>query len=117
MNDIFLFVENANITNFADDNTPYAIEACIEKLVEALEQGTNILLNWLQMNERKSNNDKCHLLIVNSLDNTIELGNEEITGSKFVKLLGITIDNKLNINEHVTSICKKANQKYMLLPE
>ena len=111
LNDIFLFIENANITNYADDNTPYAIEASIEKLVETLEHDTNILLNWFQMNEMKSNKDKCHLLIVNSLGNTIKLGNEEITGSKSVKLLGITIDNKLNFNEHVTNICKKANQK------
>ena len=28
-----------------------------------------------------------------------------------VKLLGVTIDNKLNFNEHVTKICKMANQK------
>ena len=30
LNDIFLFVENTNITNYADDNTPYAIESSIE---------------------------------------------------------------------------------------
>ena len=28
-----------------------------------------------------------------------------------VKLLGITLDNKLNFNEHVSNICKKASQK------
>ena len=31
-------------------------------------------------------------------------------GESSIKLLGITIDNKLNFNEHVTNICKKANQ-------
>ena len=111
LNDIFLFTENTKITNYADDNTPYAIESTIDKLIETLEHDTNILLDWFTLNEMKSNNDKCHLIIINSENNTIKIGNEEITGSKAVKLLGITIDNKLNFNEHVTKICKKANQK------
>ena len=109
--DIFHFIENANITNYADDTTPYAIETSIEKLMQTLENNTNKLLNWFKTNEMKSNNDKCHPLIVNSQDNIITVGNEKITGSSSVKLLGITIDNKLNFNEHIANICKKANQK------
>ena len=60
----------------------------------------------------KSNNDKCHLMIINNEDNTIKLKGEEIRGKKTVKLLGVTIDNKLNFNEHVTNIYMKANQKF-----
>ena len=49
----------------------------------------------------KSNNDKCHLIIINNEDNII-------------KLLGVTIDNKLHFNEHVTNY-KKDNQKFYAL--
>ena len=111
LNDIFLFVENTKITNYADDNTPYAIESSIEKLIEPLEHDTTILLNWFQVNEMKSNNDKCHLIIINHENNVISIGDEEITVSKSVELKGVTIDNKLNFSEHVTKICNKANQK------
>ena len=111
INDIFLFVIDTSITNYADDNTPYAIEESIDKLIATLEKETNILLNWFQINEMKANSDKCHLLIINSQDNTIKIGNENIIGSSSVKLLGITIDNKLNFNEHITKIYKKASQK------
>ena len=34
---------------------------------------------------------------------------------KTVNLLGVTIDNKLNFNEHVTNIYRKANQKFHAL--
>ena len=34
-----------------------------------------------------------------------------INSSNSVKLLGITIDDKLNFSEHVIKLCKKANQK------
>ena len=111
LNDIFLFVENTKIANYADDSTPYAIESSAEKLLESLENEASTLLKWFQWNEMKSNNDKCHLLVINHEDDLIKIGNEEITGSTSVKLLGVTIDNKLHFKEHITKICKKANQK------
>ena len=36
LNDIFYFVQNCDITNFADDTTPYAIESTIDLLLESL---------------------------------------------------------------------------------
>ena len=59
----------------------------------------------------KSNNDKSHLLIANNFGNKINVANNVITGGNSVKLLGVTIDNKLNFDEHVDKICKKANNK------
>ena len=111
LNDIFFFVEKSFITNYADDNTPYAIESNLDNLLETLEKETHILLHWFKNNETLLNADKCHLLIINSQGNIINIGNEEIESSTSVKLLGITIDNKLNFNEHVTTICKKTSQK------
>ena len=70
LNDIFFFVNDSNITNYADDNTPYAAEDSVEKLLETLERETNILIEWFKVNEMKSNSDKCHLIIVNNQDQT-----------------------------------------------
>ena len=83
----------------------------MEKLLETLERETNILIEWFKVNEMKSNSGKCHLIIVNNQDNNIKIGNDIITSKTSVKLLGVTIDNKLNFNEHVDNICKKANNK------
>ena len=80
-------------------------------LNQALKNETSTLIKWFHWNEMKSSNDKCHLLVLNHEDNLIKIGDEEIIGSSSIKLLGITIDNKLNFNEHKTKICKKANQK------
>ena len=111
LNDIFLFVDNTSITNYADDNTPYAIESSIKNLLETLENEISTLLKWLHWNEMKSNNDKCHLLVLNHEGDSIKIGDQQIAGCTSIKLLGITIDNNLNFKEHVTKICKKANQK------
>ena len=45
-----------------------------------------------------------------------KLEKEDIQIRPSVKLLGITIDNRLNFNEHIASICKSAaNQLYTLV--
>ena len=83
----------------------------MENLLETLERVTNILLEWFNINEMKFNTDKCHLIKVNNQDNNIKTGNDIITSKTSVKLLGVTIDNKFNFNEHVDNICQKVNNK------
>ena len=58
------------------------------------------------------NPDKCHLLITNC-DNrvSINVDNEVIECSNSVKLLGITIDNRLHFNDHISNLCKKVSVK------
>jgi hypothetical protein len=46
-----------------------------------------------------------------SSDITVKVGDSEIKESEWVKLLGVKIDNKLNFNEHISKIVKKANSK------
>ena len=88
LSSIFYFINDICITNFAD------------------ESETNILLEWLTINEMKPNADKCHLLVANLKDITsVKLGNEEITNDQSVELLGVKIDKNLNFSEHVTKLC------------
>ena len=65
LNDIFYFVKDICIANYADDNTPYATNKDITKLLKTLESETNILLDSFTINEMKPNADKCHLLMAN----------------------------------------------------
>ena len=107
LNDVFYFMNKTKITNYADDNTPYSIEENIINLLNTLEIETSVLLKWFDFNEMKSNVDKCHLIVVNNNDVSVNLGNETINGSTTVDLLGVRIDNNLNFNEHVSKLCKK----------
>ena len=111
LNDIFYFIRDVSIANYADDNTPYTTEKNITSLLETLEGETNILIDWFRINEMKPNEDKCHLLVINQENISVNLGNENIPCSSTVDLLGIKIDYKLNFNEHVSKLCKKGNQK------
>ena len=60
----------------------------------------------------KANPDKFHLISNCSNPNiSVNVDGYEITNSSQEKLLGITIDNKLRFDEHMSKLCKKASQK------
>ena len=112
INDIFFFVNEDNLANYADDNTPYAIDYDTISLIDALENDTMTLIKWFHDNYFKMNAKKCQLIVTNHEEDVTAFIDEEIIkGSKSVKLLGINIDNKLDFNKHVSTICNKVSLK------
>ena len=113
INDIFLFKEETDITNYADGNTPFVCCSNETEVINKLKHDSEIFIQWFKDNGLKLNEDKCKLIILSKQENnsTLSLGNEVITSSRSEKLLGITIDHKLTFNEHVENLCIKANQK------
>ena len=110
-NDVFLFLL-LEIANFADDNSPFAIEASIPKVLYQLEHESKTLLTWINNNGLKANPDKFHLLLSDQDESlSICVGNYDIKNSKSQKLLGLTFDNKLTFKDHVSDLCRKASQK------
>ena len=106
LNDIFFFVENCDLANYADDTTPYSIETSMNTLLQSLYKDTSILIRWFKNNYLQLNPDKCKLLVSNrEKDISIIINNEVIECNKSVKLLGVTIDNKLDFNEDVIKLC------------
>ena len=103
INDLFYFIDNASIANYADDNTLYLTNESLEILISNLEIGINTLNNWFKSNYLSSNDDKNKLLVTNSNPVSAKVGNEVIKSSIIVKLLGITLDSKLT--------CKKISNK------
>ena len=103
------------MANFADDNTPYAVEKTIDPLLQNLVRDTSILTKLFGDNYFKMNPDKCHLLVCKrTKEISIILENVIIDSSDSVKLLGITIDKKLNFSDQVSKHCKKTLvQNYM----
>ena len=59
----------------------------------------------------KANQDKCHLTISKNENVSMYIGPFEIKNTICVKLLGIKVDSRLNFNEHLDGIIKKASHK------
>ena len=108
--DMFYFLEDFDIANYADDSTPYSSGESAAFFVN-LEQLPAILFEWLDNNYMKVNTSKSHLLLSGNSRATATIGNSYIEWEDEQVLLGITIDSNLTFENHISSICKKASQK------
>ena len=63
MNDIFYFINESQLANYADDTTAYLAKLGIFPLLHALKSETETVLHWFKINEMKSNSEKCHLIV------------------------------------------------------
>ena len=110
--DLFLFIPNFDIANYADDSTPSSANNNIADVLSNLKLQSNILNNWFKDNYMKANTGKYHLLLSATEEtNTLNIEEVCIKSSKCEKLLGVNIDNNLTFETHVESFCKKASQK------
>ena len=58
INDIFYVIKNADIANFADDNSPFVSKTNIEDVMFTLEGDSNNLYQWYTLNYLKPSTDK-----------------------------------------------------------
>ena len=112
INDIFFFIDEGKLANYADDNTLFVDSPELSTLLRKLENDTSILVDWLKNNYFKLNAGKCQLLVANHTENvSVNVDNEKIECSDSVKLLGVLVDYKLDFNEHVSKLCDKVSSK------
>lgn len=115
LNDLFFTLND--VCNFADDTTPYVCDLSLQRVLEQLEHHCDLAINWFDCNFMKLNTDKCHLLVSgHKYEKTwIRVGKDKIWEERNVKLLGVTIDNELKFDQHISDICRKANRKLSAL--
>ena len=124
--DMFYFMEDFEIANYADDSTPFSAKINHELVVEELEVSSSVLFTWLRNNYMKANTHKSHLLLSGNIDLNANIDGNVIESEDSQVLLGITIDSNLSFNTHINNLCKKASAKlnalarisgYMNLPK
>lgn len=119
INDIFHFVKQAVIYNYADDNTLSFTHSNLGVLKTVLEEESFILIDWFFKNFMKANPTKFQAICVgkNAHENItcFKIDNVEIKCEDNVTLLGVNIDFMLSFDDHVTDICKKASKQLAVL--
>ena len=109
--DLFYIMRNWPVANYADDTTPYTGGKNTQDVITSLENCALVLFKWFENNLMKANSDKSHLLLSTSTSSTANINGDIIKNSESEKLLGVTIDYKLNFEEHLSKVCDKASQK------
>ena len=74
-------------------------------------------MKWFEDKNMKMNAGKCHLFVSGNKHGHMwaKIGDNQIWESRTVKLLGITIDNELKLDEYISNVCKKTQTKVTVL--
>ena len=114
LNDIFYFIHNSSLYNYADDNTISYSGHNIEQLINVLETDSLNLIQWFKDNQMEANPNKFQAIGIGNKTHdkniTFNLKNNIIKCEDEVKLLGVTIDYQLRFGTHITNICKKSTK-------
>ena len=119
INDMFFLFVHTSVCNMADDTTPFACDLSLDNLIKKLENDVTNIIEWFESNYMILNASKCHLIVSGPKNHvehiSIEVGGEVIWESSKEKLLGVTIDKKLNMNSNLSDILQKAGTKVTIL--
>ena len=62
LNDLFLFVENSDLSNYADGNTLYSCGNNLEEVKQTLRGDFQIVTKWFYENHMVLNSGKCYFM-------------------------------------------------------
>ena len=116
LNDFFYDMENASVHNFADDTALSCFGKTVKDLINVLKEESEVAINWFSNNEMIVNPDKFKSIILtknksDDIPTGFSNGTDIVSIEKSVKLLGIHLDNRLNFNLHINTICKSASSQ------
>ena len=107
-------LNDPDLHNFADDNTLSAVGETIQGLVDIMQHNAESTISWMEENDMIANPDKFKAIIITkdrqqTENYELNFKGKSISSSAKVDLLGITIDNKLPFEFHISEICRKAS--------
>ena len=96
------------LIDYADDTTLCAREKKLYYVQRKLESRSLILFEWF-LDNLKANSGKCHVMLTRGNKLKINVKGSLISNEKIVKLLGVTVDNKLFFKPHLNFVYKKVS--------
>ena len=101
-------VKNRKLYNYADYNTVSAADWVLSKLIANLAEYSLMLIKWFADNHMKANPDKFQAIAVGKRTKdeniTFNIDNNILHCDDHVKLLGVTIDFKLNFDLNISNV-------------
>ena len=105
--------------SYVDDTQVYLhCDNNVASLMHAVHQLENCIFDicdWMRRNALKHNEDKTEFVIFSTNNNHGEnqclvVGKDKIEVSEYVKILGVTFDNRMILHKHIINICRSVNR-------
>ena len=116
LNDLFLFVSNAFLSNYADDNTLYTLADNLKKIKDHLRNSFDTVHQCFFENYMVLNAGKYHFMCLgnNAENKTFLFHNILMENIKEQEILRVIIDNELNFKSQISALCKRLLRKFQL---
>ena len=115
INDIFYFIQDGNLYNYADDNWVTLHHKELTALQGILQNEAKLMVEWFEINAMQANPDKFQGILLKGAktvgDFTITVEGTEIAFVSEINALGVCIDDQSSFNAHVDRICTKASRQ------
>ena len=66
ISDLFLFLDDDNVTSYTDDKTPYAMKENSLQVLNEIKDKPGCVFNWFSVNYFKANPKKSHFLLTSN---------------------------------------------------
>lgn len=115
INDIDSCFHNSNYLLYADDLKVYKTITSVEDGVK-LQEDLDRLSNYCLLNKLQFNLSKCNSITytkkIHTFDSTYYLCNTNLSKVTSIRDLGVTLDSKLHLDQHIDKIISKAYQLF-----
>ena len=114
LNDLFYLPLNSALVNYTDDNHLCNSNKNLDVLQKELESDCARAVQWFTENQTTANSGKFQSILLsrhNIETFNINIGDHIISRNNTLKILGITLDEKLNFNEHIRNICQTSSRQ------
>ena len=107
---MFHFITRADLVNYADDNTICSEQPTKQQVVEVLRAESNLAIEWFTRNLMLANPQKFQALFLNCKEENFTFDRHHVTiiPDDVVEFFGVHLDSKLNFENYIWHICKKA---------
>ena len=108
------------ILNYADDNCLSYAGNNVELIEKTFTSDIDTLRKWFKENSLEANPVKFQSMLISSRDKTdlkldVSVDGTILETTESIKILGVTVDRKLNFNDHVSQMCTKAEGQLHVL--
>ena len=111
INTTFSTAVSQEINDFADGPAPFVCDKRLDRVLDKSEENSELAIFWFENSYMKLNTAKCHLLVSGTRYeySWAKIGDHKTWDINEIKLLGVTIDNRLKFDSPIKDICLKAS--------
>ena len=113
VNGMFHFIEKCALYNYADDNSMSYASLDAKDVLSCLKRDCDNAVKWFEINGMQANPSKFQFMVMSngSVDKeciSLSVNESILKPESHVKVLGVTLDDRLTFTEHISICCTKA---------